>query len=607
MILGSSAFTLSQSQSYYSLAPASSVRRDVVPSAEQAPKQGSLTLSGGEKAVTQQFRIARRDLPSVDLTLNSPLNALNAQGAADALEGGRHNNALDYKLQFGGRFLAEQGRQLNTIYSTLSTLRANAGNIQNSSAYNIKIAQSSDSAVASATAGQNTPVGIYEVTVSRLASADKLISNAYADANAALGLSGTFKVNGWESTVTPSDTLAGIRDKINYGEDTNRNGMLDYAADMNGDGALQALTSPGTWNGRQYLPSFYWNENQAGQGTLSASEDTNGNKRLDGTSAQTNVKATVLDGQLLLESANGGNIDIRMDDPNQILESIGFIVRDPDTGLVSPNYVLTGSAAPQTAEFSVNGHANTSASNTVTNGVGGLVLSLAGTGSATVEVTADPTAALAPIAAFGASYNQALDLLNTTIYSGGVLSENTRLQDIYTDTVRSLFTPPAAPVGGFNSMAEIGIGTQNEPHRIAQLALDQLPSMQDQGSLPGTGRESLLSEARHVNVSGAGDFKITLDAAAMGKELERNNAGVKEIMALGAGRLQQKLDRHLQPEYGTIKLQQQVMAHYARNQTAVGNLMSQSTQVFAAGINYQRHDLLFTPLTEQKNVFSAVV
>lgn len=605
-MLGSSAIALPQSQSYYNLAPAPA-RQEVIPSATQAPAQGSLTLTGGEKAVTQQFQFARRNVPGVDLTLNSPLNALNVQDTLAAMEGGRQGTALDYKLQFGSRFLAEQGRQLNNIYSTLLTLRANAGSMQNSSAFNIKTAKSADSAIVAATAGQNTPVGGYAVTVTRLASADQLASNAYADTSAALGLSGTFKLNGWQSTITSSDSLISIRDKINYGEDINHNGALDHPADVNGDGLLQTLTSPGRWNGRQYLPSFYWNENQAGGGTLSPNEDTNGNQRLDGTSAQTSLSATVAGGQLVLQSANGGNIDIRMEDPNNILEAIGFITRNPDNGATAMNYTNDQSAAPQTAEFSVNGHANTAASNTVTNGTGGLVLTLKGTGSATVDVTADPANALTPIRAFGNSFNQALDLLNTTIASGGALAENTRLQNIYTDTVRSFFTPPPEPVGGFSAVADIGVGMQNEPRRIAQLSLEQLPAMQDRGSIPGTGPQSLLSETRRVNVNGPGDFKISLDAAAMGKELERNNSGVKDIMALGAGRLQRKLDRHLQPEYGTIRLQQEVIAHYTRNQSAVVNLMAQSTQVDATGADIQRHNLLFTPLTAQKNIFSAVV
>lgn len=604
--MGLSVITSSQSQSYYSLAPAAPARQGVVPSASQAPVQGSLTFTGGEKAVTQQFRPARRNVPGVDMTLNSPLNALNVQDVAAALEGGRHGTAFDYKLQFGSRFLAEQGRQLGNIYSTLLALRANAGGIQNSSAYNIKKAQSPDSAVVTAMAEQNAPVGGYAVTVTRLARREQLASTPATDPGAALGLSGTFKLNGWQSTVAPSDSLISIRDKINYGEDANHNGKLDYPADVNGDGTLQTFTAPGTWDGRQYISSFYLNENLVGQGSLSPNEDTNGNGRLDGVPAQTGVFATVAGGQLVLESMNGGNIDLRMEDPNRILETLGFISRNPENNATAPNFLNAQSAPPLTSEFSVNGHANTAASNVVTNGVGGLTLTLNGTGSATVNVTADPAAAITPITAFSDSFNQALDLLNTTIYSGGVLAGNTRLQDIYTDTVRSFFTPPPDAAGGFGSVADVGIGMQNKPPRIAQLALDQLPVMQDGGSLPGTGPQSMLSETRHVNVSGRDDFKITLDAAAMGKELARNNSGVKEIMALGAGRLQQKLDRHLQPEYGTIKLQQEVMAYYASNQRMVENLMAQSAQAPATELNIQRHNLLFTSLAGQKNSFSAV-
>lgn len=607
MILGSSTVTLPKSQSYYTLAPVPLPSRElVIPTAAQSTNQGSLTLAGTEKTVTEQFQFARRDVPSVDLTLNSPLNAINAQDAAITLDAGRQVSAFDYKLQFGSRFLAEQGRQFNNIYGTLLTLRVNAGNIQNSSAFNTKKAQSSDSAVAAATAGQNTPVGGYAVTVTRLAKADQLASNVYADTGAALGLSGTFKVNGWQSTVTPSDSLISIRDKINYGEDTNHNGKLDFPADVNGNGALQALTAPGAWDGRQYLASFYWNEDQVGQGTLSPNEDTNGNGRLDGTSAQTGVGATVAGGQLALRSSNGGNVDIRMEDPNKILEAIGIISRNPDTGAVAPNYFNNQSAPPQTAEFSVNGHASTAASNAVTNGVGGLLLTLNGTGSATVDVAADPAGAITSIRAFADSYNQALDLLNTTIASGGALADNARLQDIYTDTVRSFFGPSPEPVGGFSSVADVGIGMQNLPHRIAELTLDQLPAIQSGGSLPGAGPQSLLSETRRVNVDSPNDFKITVNAAAMGKELEGNNGGVKDIMALGARRLQQKLDRHLQPEYGTIKSQQGIIAYYTSNQAAVGNLMAQSTQVVATDINMQRQNMLFTPLAAQKNIFSAV-
>ncbi len=606
MILGSNPFTLSLSQSYYNLAPVSITRPPATPSASQAPLQGSLTLTGPEKAVTQDFRFIRRDVPSVDLTLNSPLNAINAQGAADLLDAGRHTTPLDYKFQFGARFLAEQGQQLNNIYNTLLTLRANAGKIQNPAAYNIKNAQSSNSAVVTATAGQNTPVGIYTVQVTRLAKADQVASNVYADPGAALGLSGTFKLNGWQTTVTSSDSLISIRDKINYGEDVNHNGKLDYPADINGDGTLQTLTAPAVWDGQQFLPSFYWNENQAGQGTLAPNEDTNGNHQLDGTSAQTGVSAIVAGGQLVLQSTNGGNADFRMEDPNNILEAIGILSRNPDNGAVAPNYLNDQSAPPQTSEFSVNGHANSSSSNTVTNGVGGLLLTLNGTGSATVEVSADPAKGLSPLVAFSDSYNQALDLLNTTIYSGGALSDNTRLQDIYTDTVRSFFTPPNEPAGGFNSVADVGVGMQNLPNRIAQLTLDQLPSMQINGSLPGTGLQSMLAETRHVNVNGPNDFKMTLDAAAVEKELSSNNGGVKDIMALGASRLQQKLDRHLQPEYGTIKLQQDVLAHYAGDQTAVSGFMAQSTQVLATDISYQRYNLLFSPIIRQQNIFSAI-
>lgn len=57
--------------------------------------------------------------------------------------------------------------------------------------------------------------GTYAVTVNALATAERLGGIAVSDANAALGASGAFTVNGRAIAVSASDSLATVRDKIN--------------------------------------------------------------------------------------------------------------------------------------------------------------------------------------------------------------------------------------------------------------------------------------------------------------------------------------------------------------------------------------------------------
>src|SRR4051812_20579877 len=66
---------------------------------------------------------------------------------------------------------------------------------------------------AAATSGA-TP-GSYSIQVDALATAEKLQSAVVASSSTALGLSGGFSVNGAAITVTATDSLSAIRDRIN--------------------------------------------------------------------------------------------------------------------------------------------------------------------------------------------------------------------------------------------------------------------------------------------------------------------------------------------------------------------------------------------------------
>ena len=67
----------------------------------------------------------------------------------------------------------------------------------------------------SVTTGTSAARGTYNLVVNSLASAQKISSQSFASATTALGLSGDLLVNGKTVTVSATDTLSSLRDKIN--------------------------------------------------------------------------------------------------------------------------------------------------------------------------------------------------------------------------------------------------------------------------------------------------------------------------------------------------------------------------------------------------------
>ncbi len=97
----------------------------------------------------------------------------------------------------------------------ISNLQTAAGALSVKNAFNLIRANSSDTQVATVSASTDAVPGTYELRVSRLAQAHKIISGAHTSATAELGVSGQFMVNGKVIEVVASDTLTSIANKIN--------------------------------------------------------------------------------------------------------------------------------------------------------------------------------------------------------------------------------------------------------------------------------------------------------------------------------------------------------------------------------------------------------
>ncbi len=97
----------------------------------------------------------------------------------------------------------------------VSNLQTAAGALGTRSAFTIVRANSSDSSVATITGSTNALPGTYDIRVSRLAQAHKIVSGAHSSATAELGVSGQIMVNGKVITINANDTLTTVANKIN--------------------------------------------------------------------------------------------------------------------------------------------------------------------------------------------------------------------------------------------------------------------------------------------------------------------------------------------------------------------------------------------------------
>ena len=549
------------------------------------------SLTGRQYGIGSQFRFLKRNVPTVEPTLVSPLNAINIQDTDAFISRLRRPHPLEVKSEYGGRFLSEQKTRINQISDLLVRLRVRTDDLQDKRNFNSSVAKSSDATLVTAVSRNGSAESDYEVTVTELAKSHELGSSETTQVGQPLGFSGSFRINGWNVDITASDSLVSIRDKINQGEDTNSNNILDRAEDINGNGSIDVFTSPAVYTQEGYLPSFYYNEDLNGNSALDASEDVNDSDTADGGSSQIGVRAVISGNQLVFVTSDPAEIELRFRDPDAVLESIGFLFRHNGSGDVTTEKLNEQSVEAQKAELNVDGEEVVSGRNRIENAIPGVTLTLKATGSATVSVADDPKAAVEPVARFTISFNEALRMINNAIESGGALSKNLRLQSIHSDVVRSFYTPPDDPKeslqsgalqsgalqsGAFKSLDEVGISSnESEPTAIKQIAHRQIPKLQqDKSSLPGVGKYSFFSQSGRIGINSSENFVIDLDRQKFIESLERDSTSVSELLGFAAGRLQKRLDVHLQPDYGTIRFQKEAIDYYINNQDEVEAVLS---------------------------------
>lgn len=286
----------------------------------------------------------------------------------------------------------------------------------------------SDSSVFSATAGSTAVPGNYTVEVSKLAQSQSLVAAGQASSTATIG-------NGTATTVT--------FDFGTIGGGTLTNGVYSGAAFTSNGNGTASITIDSTNN------------------TLEGIRDAIN-------SAAMGVTATIVnDGsgtpyRLALTSGSSGASNSMKITTSGGDGSIGSLLGYDPAGTQN----LTQTIAAQNANLTVNGIAITSASNTVSEAIQGVTLTLTNTTAAPASLTVarDTTAINTAASGFVDAYNAlASQIKSRSAYAtngsaGGALAGDGTLR-VMQDQLRGIFNTPASG-GTLTSLAEVGIAFQ---------------------------------------------------------------------------------------------------------------------------------------------------
>jgi len=299
---------------------------------------------------------------------------------------------------------------LGQLQGALSTFQSSLGALDTAGAFDAQTASSSNTNALGATASSSATSGTYSVSVSQLASAQQLLSGAFAgDGSAAVGT----------GTLTLSLGGASFQVTVDSGDDS-LDGIAAAINSASGNPGITATVLQGTDGAHLVLSSSL-------------------------TGAANTIQVTETDGGDALAALTYGT---------------------GNTG----NY--TQQSPAQDAEFTIAGVPATSSSNTVTGAVSGVTLNLLGTTTAaspvTLTVSADTSTIESNISSLVSAYNTLLGTFNTlggydsSTSTAGPMMGSGLLQNIQSQMSQALYA--IVPTGSsiYNSLASIGITTGSD-------------------------------------------------------------------------------------------------------------------------------------------------
>ena len=327
--------------------------------------------------------------------------------------------------------------QLDGLADSLNDLKETVEELLLENTLNPKSASSSRFREVLAVPGKNAPLDSFNVKPIRLSRTAELASDV-KDPSEKLGLTGSFSINGVSVIVDATDSLITIRNKINFGEDLNRNGTLDLTEDVNGNGALEILKISNS----EFGSGVYIKEDVNENGQIDPTEDSNGNKSLDGGTLDNNVVALVRDNRLVLVSLAGGSNTIDISEDYHVLLALGFFEIDGSGKKVQKEIQLNDLerpdnlvVQPQTSLVEVDGDLFSSDSNILTGSIEDTALLLKETSknASRITILIDVPVFFAQIKKLFNQFNDSISKINDLLSVNKIFENDGDIQDIRND------------------------------------------------------------------------------------------------------------------------------------------------------------------------------
>ena len=337
------------------------------------------------------------------------------------------------------RFTLLKLRQLDDLTTSLKSLGQTVSDLLADDALNPKIASSTRSKLVQALAGKDAPLDNFRITPVRLSQAAILASDEQSTPLGALGLTGSFSINGTKITVEATDSLFELKNKINFGEDLNRNGALDKTEDLNNNGTLDVIRTEIS----EFVPAIFIAEDLDGDGEINPDEDANNNDQLDGGTLESRVLALIQDNRLILVGLAGGRTKIDLLDNDEVLLSLGFFELNSkgfpiqkELQFDSDDQDLTNlNQEPQTAKIEINGK-QVPSDNNVFSGViedTDLIIKQASEKAAQINISIDAATFFPQIKTLVNQFNSSISKINDLLEVSQTFKRDGDIQDIRND------------------------------------------------------------------------------------------------------------------------------------------------------------------------------
>jgi flagellar hook-associated protein 2 len=471
--------------------------------------------------------------------------------------------------------LRQQQVALGKISAAVSGLQAAAAKLDAQDAFRIVAASSSDSSVAAVSAQPGALAGTHEIQVLQLARAQRISSAAHSSQTDGLGLSGQILVNGKAVTIASGDSLQAIAASINSAKAGATASVV--AVDSSTYRLVIASDNTGSANTLTIADVGNGTIARSGLGLITAGTSLRTPVTNGAASALFSDNATSIATQVGLTAPAAGTIqingvDVAIDLGTDSLMSIAGKINvagisgvsaavvsatDPATGTTMQRLEITGASTPtfaddqnilttlgvlkhsvadelvtaQDAEFKLNGLTLTRSSNTVTDAVSGLTITLlkqTGQPTANITVRADTETIKANISAFVSAFNQLKtthqDVASfdpQTLATGPLFGDTTvqtlvdSLTDLVTGAVPGLPNSTAALSQIGISLSQAGLLNLDDA-ALTQALTTRLPDVARLFRATGTNvdtRISFLAATEKTLSSGAMGYAVEITAA----------------------------------------------------------------------------------------------